>query len=203
MDATTVAIDLAKNDFELAIAGPDGRPIERRRLARGAFSRFFVNRPPCHIVMEACGSAHHWGRVFTALGHTVRLLPAQYVKAYVRRNKTDRADASALLEAQRSQDIQAVPIKTEAQQTILQLHRVRSQWMRTRTARINSLRGCLREFGMAIPVGLAPVSRACVSISRSPTARSRLRCAPSFTICSARSQSSMRACRPASDSSPR
>jgi transposase len=153
MDATTVAIDLAKNDFELAIAGPDGRLIERRRLARGAFSRFFVNRPPCHIVMEACGSAHHWGRVFTALGHTVRLLPAQYVKAYVRRNKTDRADASALLEAQRSEDIQAVPIKTEAQQTILQLHRVRSQWMRTRTARINSLRGCLREFGMAIPVG--------------------------------------------------
>ena len=153
MNATTVAVDLAKNDFELAIAGIEGQAIERRRLSRLAFSRFFLNRSPCHVVMEACGSAHHWGRMFTALGHSVQLLPAQYVRAYVRRNKTDRADASALLEAARCQDIQSVPIKTEAQQLILQLHRIRAQWMRSRTARINGLRGCLREFGLAVPVG--------------------------------------------------
>jgi transposase len=153
MNATTVTIDLAKNDFELAVADSTGRVLERRRLSRLAFARFFVNRPACHIVMEACGSAHHWARVFGAQGHTVRLLPAQYVRAYVRRNKTDRADASALLEAARCPDIRSVPIKSVAQQSILQLHRVRSQWMRTRTARINALRGCLREFGVAIPLG--------------------------------------------------
>jgi transposase len=153
MNATTVAVDLAKNDFELAVAELTGRVVERRRLSRTTFARFFVNRPACHIVMEACGSAHHWARVFAAQGHAVQLLPAQYVRAYVRRNKTDRADASALLEAARCPDIQSVPVKSLAQQAILQLHRVRSQWMRTRTARINALRGCLREFGVAIPLG--------------------------------------------------
>ena len=145
MNATTVAVDLAKNDFELAIAGIDGQAIERRRLSRLAFSRFFVNRPACHIVMEACGSAHHWGRVFTTLGHSVQLLPAQYVRAYVRRNKTDRADASALLEAARCQDIQPVPIKSEAQQLILQLHRIRAQWLRSRSPRVRSRRHCDRS----------------------------------------------------------
>jgi transposase len=153
MNATTVAVDLAKNDFELVIADAAAGAREHRRLSRTAFARFFVNRPPCHIVMEACSSAHHWARTFHAQGHTVQLLPAQYVRAYVRRNKTDRADASALLEAARCPDIRPVPIKSLAQQSILQLHRIRSQWLRTRTARINALRGCLREFGVPVPIG--------------------------------------------------
>jgi transposase len=154
MNATTVAIDLAKNVFELAEAGPDWRIGDRHRLNRTKFSQFFVNRPPCNVVMEACGSAHFWARRITAAGHEVRLLPAQYVKAYVKRNKTDRADAAALIEAARCAEIKAVPIKTVEQQQIQALHRLRSQWLSTRHRYINALRGVLREFGIMIPIGV-------------------------------------------------
>lgn len=153
MNATTVAVDLAKHRFELALADEHWRILERRRLTRAAFGRFFANRPACHIVMEACGSSHHWARTLSAQGHEVRLLPAQYVRAYVRRNKTDAADAGALLEAARSSEIRPVPVKSIEQQSIQQLHRLRAQWMGTRTARINLLRGWLREFGLVIPTG--------------------------------------------------
>jgi transposase len=109
--------------------------------------------------MEACGTAHYWGRRCQARGAAVRLLPAQYVRAYVRRNKTDRADAEALLEAHRCAAIQPVPVKTIEQQTIQLLHRVRQQWQRTRTARINLLRAIFREFGCNFPLGAATLSR--------------------------------------------
>jgi transposase len=122
-------------------------------LSRARFDRFFVNRPACRIVMEACGSAHHHARRLSSQGHRVVLLPAQYARAYVRRNKTDAADAAALIEASRCPDIRPVPIKSVDQQALQQLHRLRSQWMAARTSRINFLRGCLREFGVAIPVG--------------------------------------------------
>lgn len=153
MDATTVGIDLAKNVFEIALTDARGHIVERQRLSRAHFDRFFVNRPPCRIVMEACGSAHHHARSLSSQGHQVILLPAQYARAYVRRNKTDAADATALIEASRCPDIRPVPIKSVDQQALQQLHRLRSQWMATRTARINFLRGCLREFGVGIPVG--------------------------------------------------
>jgi transposase len=104
--------------------------------------------------MEACGSAHHWARTLQAQGHEVRLLPAQYVRACVRRNKTDAADAAALLEAARSADIRPVPVKTVNQQVLQQLHRIRQQCQQTRTARVNMLRGMLREFGIDVPVGI-------------------------------------------------
>ena len=103
--------------------------------------------------MESCGSAHYWARRLVAAGHEVALLPAQYVRAYVRRNKTDRADASALIEAFRCSDIQPVPIKSVEHQQIQALHRVRAQWVQTRCSRINTLRGVLREFGIVIPLG--------------------------------------------------
>jgi transposase len=154
MNATTVAVDLAKNVFELAEAGPDWRISQRHRLSRAKFSRFFVNRPPCNVVMEACGSAHYWARCICAAGHQVRLLPAHYVKAYVKRNKTDRADAAALIEAARCADIRAVPIKTVEQQQLQSLHRLRTQWLSTRHRYINALRGTLREFGIMIPLGV-------------------------------------------------
>jgi transposase len=154
MNSTTVAVDLAKNVFEIAVAGDDWRITERQQLSRAKFLRFFVQRPLCHVVLEACGSAHHWGRHIAALGHDVRLLPAHYVKKYVRRNKTDRADAAALIEAARCADMQAVPIKTIAQQQILSLHRIREQWKSTRHRYINVLRGTLREFGVFIPLGI-------------------------------------------------
>src|SRR5205823_3654539 len=114
---------------------------------------FFANRPCCRIVMETCGSAQHWARTLRALGHDPVLLPAHYVRAYVRRNKTDSADASALIEAARCAELCPVPMKSVEQQTIQHLHRMRSQWMGTRTARINLMRGCLRELGITISVG--------------------------------------------------
>jgi transposase len=140
--------------FEIAVAGKDWRITERRQLNRAKFLRFFVQRPPCDVVMEACGSAHHWGRHMTALGHNVRLLPAHYVKKYVRRNKTDRADAAALIEAARCADMRAVPIKTIEQQKVLSLHRIREQWKSARHRYVNVLRGTLREFGVFIPLGI-------------------------------------------------
>ena len=103
--------------------------------------------------MDTCGSAHHWARWFTGLGIEVKLLPAHYVRAYVRRNKTDAADAAALLEAARASDMRPVRIKSVEQQALQGLHRISSLWMGTRTSRINALRGFCREFGIAIPVG--------------------------------------------------
>ena len=154
MNATIVAVDLAKNIFEIAAADAEWRVAQRSRLPRSKFFGFFVQLQPCQVVMEACGSAHYWARRISALGHTVRLLPAHYVKAYVRRNKTDRADAAALLEAARCADIREVPVKTVEAQQIQSLHRLRSQWMSTRQRYVNTLRGILREFGFAIPLGV-------------------------------------------------
>lgn len=130
-----------------------GRITARERLSRSQFQRFFGNFPASRIVMESCGSAHHWARTLGRLGHEVQLLPAQYVRAYVKRNKADAADAAALIEASRCGEIRCVPVKSLEHQLILQLHRMRAQWMGTRTARINQMRGCLREFGIAIPIG--------------------------------------------------
>ena len=103
--------------------------------------------------MESCGTAHYWARQAQAAGHQVEFVPAHYVKPYRRRNKTDRVDTEALLEAHRCQGIEPVPVRSVDQQQILQLHRVREQWKKTRTQRINGLRGFLRELGHAIPVG--------------------------------------------------
>ncbi len=151
--STTVAIDLAKNVFELAVADETGKVIERKRLSRAQFMRFFDNRDVDQVVMEACGTAHYWGRWFAERGVAVSLLPAQYVKAYVRRNKTDRADATALLEAAKAPDILPVQVKSVEQQALQSLHRVRQAWMSTRVARINTLRGLCREFGINAPLG--------------------------------------------------
>ena len=153
MNSTTVAVDLAKNVFELAVADTTGKIVDRQRLNRVRFSSFFVQRAPCRVLMEACGSAHYWARRIAEHGHSVQLLPAQYVRQYVRRNKTDRADAAALIEAARCADIQAVPVKSLEQQQMLALHRLRSQWLGTRQRYLNTLRGLLREFGIAIPLG--------------------------------------------------
>jgi transposase len=146
-------VDLAKNVFELAVADEKGRVIERQRLTRAQFERWFRNREVGQVVMEACGSAHHWARVFGARGIEVRLLPAQYVHAYVKRNKTDAADCLALLEAARAAEIRSVAVKSVEQQALQALHRTRSAWMATRTGRINMLRGFCREFGLVVPEG--------------------------------------------------
>lgn len=160
MDATTVAVDLAKTVFEVAIADRQWRIVARHRFNRRQFTQCLATIVPTHVVMEACGTAHYWGRVAQAHGHRVTLLPPTYVRPYVRRNKTDRTDAEALLEATRSGQIPAVPVKGVAQQTVVALHRIREQWMTTRTARINTLRGILREQGRWLPAGAGPALRA-------------------------------------------
>ena len=153
MDATTVAVDLAKTVFELAIADVQWRLTARQRFNRTQFARFLRQTGPTHVVMEACGMAHYWGRVAQGHGHTVTLVPPSYVRPYVRRNKTDRADAEAILEAVRSGQIPGVPVKRIEQQALVALHRVREQWIATRTGRINVLRGILREHGILLPAG--------------------------------------------------
>jgi transposase len=155
MNATTVAVDVAKNVFALAIADAQWQVVGHARLTRRQFERWFDNRSVALVIMEACGSAQHWARTLVARGIEVRLLPAQYVRAYVKRNKTDAADARALLEAARASDMKAVRIKSVEQQALQALHRTRSAWLTTRTQRINALRGFCREFGLVVPEGAA------------------------------------------------
>jgi len=126
MNATTVAVDLAKNVFELVTADGHWIVVERTRLTRTQFQRGFHNRDIALVALEACGSAHHWARVLQQQGIQVKLLPPRYVRAYVKRNKTDAADAAALLEAVRCADIVPVRIKSVEQQALQSLHRVRA-----------------------------------------------------------------------------
>ena len=150
---TRIAVDLAKAVCEVAISDRPGRVACRRRLPRGQFLKFFAQQPAATVVMEACGTAHFFGQRLQQLGHRVVLLPPHQVRAYVPRNKTDRTDAKGLLEASRNEEIRPVPVKTQAQQVLTTLHRLRSSWMAERTARLNTVRGLLRELGVFIPVG--------------------------------------------------
>ena len=157
MNPTTISVDVAKSVFEVAVSEQPGRVGGTHRLTRARFGAFFASRSPSTVVMEACGSAHHWGRELEAQGHRVVLLPPHAVRPYVLRNKTDQADAKGILEAFRNDAIHHVPVKSVAQQTLAALHRLRSRWLATRTARINTVRGVLREFGIVIPLGSSRV----------------------------------------------
>lgn len=153
MESRIIAVDLAKDVFEVAVANAAYRIVERHRLSRRRFAAFLAAEPPSLVLFEACGTAHFWGRTAEAHGHRVSLLPAQYTKPYRRRGKTDRADTEAMLKAHRCDRIKPVPVHSVEQQTLQQLHRLREQWKHTRTKRINGLRGFLLELGFAIPVG--------------------------------------------------
>ena len=153
MKKLVIAVDIAKDVFELAVAQKSGHILERKRLSRARFERFWETREPCEVAMEACGSAHHWARFLIARGFQVTLLPPKYVKPYRQRNKTDKLDCEAVLEAYRSPRIKPVAVKSEDQQAILALHRAREQWKDTRTMRLNGMRGMLREFGLIAPPG--------------------------------------------------
>jgi transposase len=171
MDATTVAVDLAKDVFQVAIANRAGRIVDRQRLTRRQFERFIDTLvADTEVIMESCGTSHYWGRRMHARGLRVRLLPVQYVRPYVRRNKTDRADTDALLEAARCGEIRPVPVKTVEQQTLQAIHRVRTQWQTARVARINAMRALLAEQGHAIPVGARTVLRRVTAILEDPDA---------------------------------
>ena len=157
MQHTTIAVDVAKSVFEVAVSQQPGKVASRHRLTRQRFARFLAEQAPAIVVMEACGMAHHWGREAQARGHTVRLLPPRDVRPYVRGNKTDRSDATGILEANRNDAIRPVPVKSVEQHALAGLHRMRSAWLATRTARLNTLRGLLRELGVTIPTGARQV----------------------------------------------
>jgi transposase len=148
MQVTTVGLDIAKNVFQVHGVDARGRVGLRKRLARAKVLAFFANLPRCLIGLEACGGAHHWARELTRLGHEVRLMPPQYVKAYVKTNKHDAADAEACCEAVQRRGMRFVPVKSAAQQATLMVHRVRDQLISQRTATINALRGHLAELGI-------------------------------------------------------
>jgi len=148
-----VGVDIAKTVFQLCVADTKWRRLDKHRLSRSQFERWFDNREVALVVMEACGMAQHWSRWFAKRGVEAIMLPAHYVRAYRKRNKTDAADAAALLEAARCADIEPVRVKTVEQQALQALHRARSLWMGWRTGQINALRGACREFGLDISLG--------------------------------------------------
>ena len=144
---TTIGLDLAKNVFQVHGVDAAGKVLVRKQLRRAEMLRFFANLPPCLVGMEACATAHHWARELTQLGHTVRLMPPAYVKPYVKRGKTDAADAAAIAEAVTRPTMRFVAVKTVDQQSVLMLHKVRDLLVRQRTMLINALRGHIAEFG--------------------------------------------------------
>jgi transposase len=154
MNATTVAIDLAKSVFQLAVQTDPQKPPKLLRLTRPQFERWFDNRPVALVIMEACSSAHYWARFFQTRAIPVRLLPPHQVKPYVKRNKTDAADALALLEANRCFNIYPVPVKSVEQQALQLLNRARDQWIGSQTRVINNLRGACHEFGVVVRDGV-------------------------------------------------
>src|ERR1700733_3968727 len=159
MKITTVGIDLAKNLFQVHAVDERGNAVLRKQLRRRQVAVFFGNLPPCVIGMEACASAHYWGRTLQRFGHTVRLMAPQFVKPYVKTNKNDVADAEAICEAVGRVNMRFVPIKSVEQQAILSVHRVRQGFVKARTAQANQIRGLLGEFGLVIPQGIINVAK--------------------------------------------
>jgi len=154
MQVTTVVLDLAKNIFQVHGVTENGEVAFNQALRRAQLFAFFEKLPPCLVGMEACGSSHYWARQLSKLGHDVRLIPAMYVKPYVKRGKSDAVDAAAICEAVTRPIMRFVAIKSEEQQGVLFLHRARDLIVRQRTQLSNMLRGLLGEFGIVIVQGI-------------------------------------------------
>jgi transposase len=154
MEISTIGLDLAKNVFQVHGIDATGEVVVRKTLRRSQMLPFFEKLPPCLVGAEACGTSHHWARELMKLGHEVRLMPAAYVKPYVKRGKNDAADAEAICEAVTRQTMRFVAVKSREQQAALALHRSRSLLIRQRTQLVNLMRSVLAELGIAIPVGL-------------------------------------------------
>lgn len=157
MKITTVGLDLAKNVFQVHAIDEHGKAVVKKAMKRNQVLPYFANLPPCRIGIEACGSAHHWYRQLSRFGHTVKLMAPQYVKAYVKTNKNDAADAEAICEAVDRPNMRFVAPKNVEQQTVLSLHAVREGFVKARTAQSNQIRGLLAEFGIVISKGFAPL----------------------------------------------
>ncbi len=159
MEISTIAVDLAKNVFQLLGVDDKGHQVFSKRCNRNQFSSFMQLQPPCDVVMEACLSSHYWGRTFVKAGHNVRLLPAQHVTPFVRGNKNDKNDCLAIYEASQRPYLRSVPIKSEVQQTILSLHRLRERLIAARAACINQTHSLLLEFGVSTPCNFRKFSQ--------------------------------------------
>jgi len=158
-EITTIGLDLAKHVFQMHGVDGEGTTVLRKQLRRGQVLAYFSGLPHCVVGMEACATAHYWARELRALGHEVRLMPTQYVKAYVKRNKNDAADAEAICEAVLRPSMRFVPVKTADQQAALLLHRGRERLVRQRTMMANALRAHLAEFGVIAPQGLRNIGQ--------------------------------------------
>ena len=160
MAVTTVGLDVAKNVFQVHGVDQAGQVALTRRLRRGQVAGFFANLPTCVIGIEATQGAHHWARVLGSLGHEVKLISPQFVKAYVKSQKNDAADAAAICEAVSRPHMRFVPVKTVEQQDLQMLHRVRSRLIGSRTQLGNQIRGLLAEYGIVLPLHLSAVRQA-------------------------------------------
>jgi transposase len=158
-DVITIGVDLAKSVFQVHGVDAEGAVIVRRQLRRRQMLPFFEKLRPCLVGMEACATAHHWGREIERLGHRVRLMPPRYVKAYVKTQKNDAADAEAICEAVTRPTMRFVELKTSEQQSILVLHRTRQLFVRQRITLINAIRAHLAEFGIVAQIGRNGVER--------------------------------------------
>lgn len=154
-----LGIDLAKQSFQLHGVDQKGLTVIKKKLARSKFVDFVARLPACTIGIEACGGANHWVRVFEKLGHTVHMIAPQFVKPYVKSNKSDAADAEAICEAVQRPSMRFVPAKSIEQQDIQSLHRIRSQAVAKRTAQANQIRGLLMEYGVILPKGISYVRK--------------------------------------------
>jgi transposase len=161
----TIGLDIAKSVFQVHGVDDSGVVVVRRRLPRSKVLSFFASLPRCLVGLEACATAHHWGRELTNLGHDVRLMPPSYVKAYLKRQKNDAADAEAICEAVTRPSMRFVPIKSPQQQSMMSIHRVRHTLMRQRVQLSNAIRGHLGEFGLVAPIGRNGLARLIGSVS--------------------------------------
>src|SRR5215204_7289859 len=170
-EITTIGLDLAKHVFQVHGVDAEGTAVLRKQLRRAQVLGFFGKLPRCLVGLEACATEHYWARELRALGHEVRLMPAQYVKAYVKRNKNDAADAEAICEAVVRPTMRFVPAKTADQQAAVLLHRGRERLVRQRTMLVNALRAHLAEFGVLGAQGLRNVGKLIIVIRDGEDAR--------------------------------
>ena len=171
MQITTIGLDIAKNVFQVHGIDSNEKVVVRKQLRRSQILAFFKALPPCLVGMEACATAHYWARELTKLGHRVRLMPAKDVKAYVKRNKNDAADAEAICEAVRRPTMRFVQVKSVEQQGQLMLHRTRDLLMRQRTQVINALRAHMAELGIVAAQGREGIKELLKIIAREEDAR--------------------------------
>ena len=164
MHATMIGLDIGKSVFQVHAEDSAGTVVLQKRLRRGQVEAFFAKLPPARIGIEACGSAHHWGRTLRVQGHEVRLIPAGYVKPFVRRNKTDARDAEAICEAMQRPGMRQVTVKSVEQQAARGLERARDLLVRQRTQLMNATRGLLAEFGIVAAQGCRGFARLCEKI---------------------------------------